>query len=155
MVNHEPLFYPYIHAYNPIERAILSRYSVPTFYINGVPMSQSNELQQLNNRLDKCRHKLEAAKQRADKAVIYQFETEINQITKKIAQLNHKKSYDLNKERKALLEMPFSRALTKEEQSDQGKLKKSVKGLIIVHPLTKVGKELKLEEMTGFAPKEF
>lgn len=118
-------------------------------------MSQQNELQQLNNRLDKCRHKLEAAQKRADNAMIYQFETEINQLSKKIAQLNHKKSYDLNKERKALLAMPFSRALTKEEKADQGKLKKSVKGLIIVHPLTKIGKELKLEEMTGFAPKEF
>lgn len=123
--------------------------------MNGVPMSQANELQQLNNRLDKCRHKLEAAKQRADKATIFQFETEINQITKKIAQLNHKKSYDLNKERKALLAMPFSRELTKQEQADQGKLKKSVKGLVVVHPLTKLGKELKLEAMTGFAPKEF
>ncbi|MCF7353040.1 YibL family ribosome-associated protein [Vibrio sp. CK2-1] len=118
-------------------------------------MSQQNELQQLNNRLDKCRHKLEAAQKRADKAMIYQFETEINQLSKKVAQLNHKKSYDLNKERKALLEMPFSRALTKDEKADQGKLKKSVKGLVIVHPLTKIGKELKLEEMTGFAPKEF
>lgn len=118
-------------------------------------MSQQNELQQLNNRLDKCRHKLEAAQKRADKAMIYQFELEISQISKKVAQLNHKKSYDLNKERKALLEMPFIRALTKEEKADQGKLKKSVKGLVIIHPLTKLGKELKLEEMTGFAPKEF
>ncbi len=121
----------------------------------GEHMSQQNELQQLNNRLDKCRHKLAAAQKREDKPVIFQFETEINQITKKIAQINHKNNYDLNKERKALLAMPFSRALTKEEKADQGKLKKSVKGLVVVHPLTKIGKALQLEEMTGFAPKEF
>ncbi|MFV0576656.1 MAG: YibL family ribosome-associated protein [Vibrio sp.] len=118
-------------------------------------MSQNNELQQLNNRLDTCRHKLEAAKKRADKPMIFQFEAEIKQLNKKIAQIKHKNSYDLNKERKALLAMPFIRALTKEEKADQGKLKKSVKGLVIVHPLTKLGKELKLEEMTGFSPKEF
>ncbi len=34
-----------------------------------------------------------------------------------------------------------------------GKLKKSVKGLVIVHPMTKIGKELRIEVMTGYAPK--
>ncbi|WP_253659124.1 DUF2810 domain-containing protein, partial [Vibrio sp. Y53_MX_L15] len=61
----------------------------------------------------------------------------------------------LNKERKSLLDMPFSREITKAEQADIGKLKKRVRGLVIVHPLTKVGKELRLDVMTGFAPKEF
>lgn len=51
--------------------------------------------------------------------------------------------------------MPFSREITKAEQADMGKLKKSVKGLVVVHPMTKLGKELRLEVMTGFAPKEF
>ena len=51
--------------------------------------------------------------------------------------------------------MPFSREITKAEQADIGKLKKRVRGLVIVHPLTKVGKELRLDVMTGFAPKEF
>ena len=58
-------------------------------------------------------------------------------------------------ERKALLDMPFSREITKEEQADMGKLKKSVKGLVVVHPMTKLGKELRLDAMTGFAPKKF
>ncbi len=118
-------------------------------------MSQNNELQQLNNRLDKCRHKLEAAQKRSDRAMIFQFETEIGKVTKQINQIKHKNSYDLNKERKRLLAMSFIRELTKEEQADQGKLKKSVKGLVIVHPLTKIGKELRLEAMTGFSPTEF
>lgn len=118
-------------------------------------MSIKNEIQQLNNRLDKCRHKLTAAQERSDKGMIFQFEAEIKKLTKQISSLQHKQKYDLNKERKGLLDMPFSRPLTKEEQADQGSLKKKVKGLVIVHPLTKVGKELRLDVMTGFAPKEF
>ena len=90
-------------------------------------MSAKNELQQINNRLDKCRHKLAAAKARNDRPVVRQFEDEIKKLTKKIAQLKHKQSYDVNQERKSLLDMPFSREITKAEQADMGKLKKSVK----------------------------
>ena len=32
-----------------------------------------------------------------------------------------------------------------------GKLKKSVRGLVIVHPMTALGREMKLTEMTGFS----
>ncbi|WP_394246662.1 YibL family ribosome-associated protein [Vibrio profundi] len=118
-------------------------------------MSGKNEIQQINNRLDKCRHKLAAAKTRKDGPVIRQFEDEIKKLNKKIAQLKHKQSYDINQERKSLLDMPFSREITKAEQADMGKLKKSVKGLVVVHPMTKIGKELRIEVMTGYAPKKF
>lgn len=118
-------------------------------------MSVNKELQQLNNRLDKCKNKLSAAVSRRDQPIISQAEKEIEQLTKKINQIKHKQSYDLNKERKRLLDMPFQRELTKEEQADLGRLKKSVKGLVVVHPLTKIGKELRLEAVTGFAPKSF
>ena len=79
----------------------------------------------------------------------------IDELNKKINQLRHKQSFTLNKERKALLDMPFSREITKQEQADMGKLKKSVRGLVVVHPLTKLGKELNLDVVTGFAPKAF
>ncbi len=118
-------------------------------------MSNSKEIQQLNNRLDKYKHKLDAAVSRRDQPVINQFEKEIESLNKKVKQLKHKQQFDLNKERKALLDMPFQRGLTKEEQADLGKLKKRVKGLVVVHPLTKLGKELRLEVITGFAAKEF
>ena len=36
-----------------------------------------------------------------------------------------------------------------------GKKIESVKGLIIVHPITKIGKQLNLEVMTGFSPIKF
>lgn len=118
-------------------------------------MSNNKEIQQLNSRLDKYKHKLAAAISRNDRPVINQFEREIESLTKKLNQLKHKQQYDLNKERRSLSDMPFQRALTKEEQADLGKLKKRVKGLVVVHPLTKLGKELRIEVVTGFAPKEF
>ena len=48
--------------------------------------------------------------------------------------------------------MPFRRAITKKEQADMGKLKKSVRGLVVVHPMTALGREMGLKEMTGFCP---
>ncbi|KXF80521.1 YibL family ribosome-associated protein [Enterovibrio coralii] len=118
-------------------------------------MSMKQELQQQKNRLNKSQLKLDAAKSRGDDAMVTKFTNDIEDINKKISQLTHKQNFALNKERKALLDMPFSREITKQEQADMGKLKKSVKGLVVVHPLTKLGKELRLEVVTGFAPKEF
>lgn len=118
-------------------------------------MSLKNDIQQLNNRLDSCRHKLDAAKTRGDSAMISKFTDEVEQLTKQVNSLKNKAEYELNKERKILSDMPFYRELTKAEQADLGKLKKSVKGLVIVHPTTKIGKTLRLEAMTGFAPKPF
>lgn len=118
-------------------------------------MSSKKELQNLNNRIDKCRHKLAAATTRGDQPVIRQFELEISKLQKQVAQLKHKESYDLNKERKELSDMPFSRPLTKQEQADLGQLKRKVKGIVVVHPMTKLGKALRVDEVTGFANKEF
>jgi len=118
-------------------------------------MSLKNDIQQLNNRLDTCRRKLDAAKTRGDSAMISKFTDDLDQLSKKLNGLKGKEDYELNKERKQLADMPFSRELTKAEQSDLGKLKKSVKGLVVVHPMTKIGKALRLQAMTGFAPKPF
>ncbi|GAL28155.1 hypothetical protein JCM19239_3391 [Vibrio variabilis] len=92
-------------------------------------MSMKQELQKLNNRLDKCKHKLDGAKSRGDNELISRFTDEIDKITKKIAQMKHKQSYDMNKERKSLLDMPFSREITKAEQADMGKTEKVSKRL--------------------------
>ncbi|NRF29883.1 YibL family ribosome-associated protein [Vibrio coralliilyticus] len=118
-------------------------------------MSTKQELQNLNNRLDKCQRKLDAAKSRGDQEMVTKFTDEADKLSKKIHVMKSKQKYDMNKERKSLIDMPFSRAITKEEQADMGKLKRSVKGLIVVHPMTKLGKELRLEVMTGYAPKKF
>jgi ribosome-associated protein len=45
--------------------------------------------------------------------------------------------------------------LTKAEQADMGKLNKSVKGLVVVHPLTALGREMGIKDVTGFAPAKF
>ncbi|MGD8112803.1 YibL family ribosome-associated protein [Vibrio sp. TRT 21S02] len=118
-------------------------------------MSLKNEIQQLNNRIDTCRHKLNAAQARGDNEMISKFTDDLAKLEKKANSLKSKQKYDMNKERKSLLDMPFSREITKAEQADLGKLKKSVKGLVVVHPMTKLGKELHLNVMTGFAPKKF
>lgn len=52
------------------------------------------------------------------------------------------------------MKMPFQRAITK-EQADMGKLKKSVRGLVVVHPMTALGREMGLQEMTGFSKTAF
>ncbi len=122
---------------------------------DGEKMSLKNEIQQLSNRIDTCKRKLDAAKSRGDSPMISKFTDEIEKHEKKLSSLKHKQSYDLNKERKTLLDMPFSREITKAEQADMGKLKKSVKGLVVVHPMTKIGKALQLKVMTGYAPKSF
>ncbi|MBF9003436.1 MULTISPECIES: YibL family ribosome-associated protein [Vibrio] len=118
-------------------------------------MSLKTELQNLNNRLDTRRRKLDTARQRGDQELITRFTNEIDELTKKISQIKHKQDYEVNKKRRELNQMPFSRELTKAEQADLGKLKKSVKGLVVVHPMTKEGKLLQLEVMTGFAPRPF
>ncbi|WP_407552581.1 YibL family ribosome-associated protein [Vibrio parahaemolyticus] len=118
-------------------------------------MSIKTDIQKLHNRVDTCQRKLDAARSRGDHEMISKFTDEVEDLTKKLNQLKHKQTYELNKERKSLLDMLFSREITKAEQADIGKLKKRVRGLVIVHPMTKMGKELRLDVMTGFAPKEF
>ncbi len=118
-------------------------------------MSIKTDIQKLHNRVDNCQRKLDAARSRGDHEMISKFTDEVEELTKKLNQLKHKQSYEMNKERKSILDLPFSREITKAEQADIGKLKKRVRGLVIVHPMTKMGKELRLDVMTGFAPKEF
>ncbi|GIU49989.1 YibL family ribosome-associated protein [Shewanella algidipiscicola] len=118
-------------------------------------MNLKQELQQLNDRLDKCRRKLDAAEKRGDHAVILQFKQEINAVTKQIAHVKNQQTRLLNKKGTDVKSLPFSRTLTKAEQADMGKLKKSVKGLVVVHPMTALGREMGLTQVTGFAPKAF
>lgn len=118
-------------------------------------MNIKEQIQQANNHLDKYKHQLEAAESRGDEAMITKFTQNIATLTAELNSLHGKQDYDLNKERKRVSDMPFYREITKQEQADIGKLKKSVKGLVIVHPMTKLGKALRLDAMTGFAPRPF
>ncbi|ASJ96368.1 MULTISPECIES: YibL family ribosome-associated protein [Shewanella] len=118
-------------------------------------MNLKQELQQLNDRLDKYRRKLDAAEKRGDQAVILQFKQEINAVTKQITHVKQQQSRQLNKKGSEVSELAFSRALTKAEQADMGKLKRSVKGLVVVHPMTALGRQMGLTQVTGYAPKAF
>ncbi|WP_153915622.1 YibL family ribosome-associated protein [Shewanella sp. TC10] len=118
-------------------------------------MNLKQELQTLNDKAEKFRRKLAAAEAREDKAVIMQFKKEIATVTKRIASLKNQQSRQLNKQGQDIKNLKFSRALTKAEQADMGKLKKSVKGLVVVHPMTAVGREMNVQVVTGFAPAKF
>lgn len=118
-------------------------------------MNIKQELQRLNNKLDKSNRKLAAAKQRGDQAIVLQFQAEIELLTKGIASAKNQNDREIGSKGNIIKALAFNRELTKEEQADMGKLKKSVRGLIVVHPLTALGRELAILKVTGFAPKKF
>ena len=116
---------------------------------------EKNVIKRLSDRLDAIRHQqaelslVEAADKYAE------LEQEIATLEAEIARLKDVRTDKLSKEAQKLMAMPFKRAITKKEQADMGKLKKSVRGLVVVHPMTALGREMGLKEMTGFARSEF
>ncbi|WP_299496829.1 YibL family ribosome-associated protein [uncultured Shewanella sp.] len=118
-------------------------------------MNLKQELQDLNNKLDKSRRKLAAAEQRGDRGVVLQFKQEVNALTKRINSIKNQQTRELGKTGQNVKDMRFNRVLTTAEQADMGKLKKSVRGLVVVHPMTALGREMGLKEVTGFAPAAF
>lgn len=118
-------------------------------------MNLNKDLQKLNNRLDKSRVKLAAAELRQDTEIVAQFKREIEQITKNVEAIKGQISRENASKSSGITSMAFNRALTKAEQADMGKLKKSVRGLVVVHPMTAVGKEIGVSVVTGYAPKPF
>lgn len=115
---------------------------------------EKNEIKRLSDRLDAIRHQqaelslVEAADKYAE------LEKEKATLETEIERLRSVQSQKLSKEAQKLMSLPFRRAITK-EQADMGKLKKSVRGLVVVHPMTALGREMGLKEMTGFARSEF
>lgn len=109
---------------------------------------EKNEIKRLSDRLDAIRH------QQADLSLVEaadkyaELEKEKATLEAEIARLREVHSQKLSKEAQKLMKMPFQRAITKKEQADMGKLKKSVRGLVVVHPMTALGREMGLEEMT-------
>ncbi|MFT7405934.1 MAG: ribosome-associated protein [Zhongshania sp.] len=120
-----------------------------------VAMNLNKDIQQLNNKLDILRRKLDDAKARDDQGLVKQFKRELTTVNKKIASIKGMQSRSNSAQGEALNALSFHRALSKLEQADMGKFKKSVRGLIVVHPLTTLGKEMGISEVTGYAPKAF
>ena len=118
-------------------------------------MNLKLELQELNDKLDKFRRKLAAAEQRGDAVIVAQFKREIAAVTKRISAVKGQQTRVLSKQGGDVKSLPFHRALTKAEQADMGQLKKTVKGLVVVHPMTALGREMGIKEVTGYAPSAF
>ncbi len=118
-------------------------------------MKLKQQTQQLHNNLDKLRSKLASAKKSNDLYKYGQLQTEIAKVEKQLEASKKQQANQVNNKTSQVKALPFNRALTKQEQADMGKLKKSVKGLVVVHPLTAIGKEMGVKQVTGFAPKRF
>jgi ribosome-associated protein len=108
----------------------------------GDGMSVKQDLQKLKDHLDKYRRKLTVAEQRNDLLIMAQFKAEIDKTTTKIADLKGRQSLQVGSKAGNIKALAFNRALTKSEQADLGKLKKTVRGLVVVHPMTALGRDM-------------
>ena len=72
-----------------------------------------------------------------------------------IERLREVKGQKLSKEAQKLMNMPHRRAITKKSRPIWASWKKSVRGLVVVHPMTELGREMGLKEMTGFCKTAF
>jgi ribosome-associated protein len=115
----------------------------------------NKDIQEINNKLDLLRRKLDEAKLRNDPGIIAKIQREISKLNRKVGSIKGMQTAQNSSKGDELKEMAFHRALTKTEQADMGKFKKSVRGLIVVHPLTALGREMGISEVTGYALVKF
>ncbi len=116
---------------------------------------EKNEIKLLSDKLDAIKHQM-ADMPLVDQAEKYaELEKEQLKLETEIARLKDVRVEKLSKEAQKLKQLPFSRAITKKEQADMGKLKKAVRGIVVVHPMTALGREMGLKEVTGFARTAF
>ena len=113
------------------------------------------EIKTLSDKLDALKHKEHGLLITGDSEQLGELLKEKDKLAAEIERLRGVRADKLSKEAQKLQKMPFSRAITKKEQANMGALKKSVRGLIVVHPTTALGREMGLKEMTGFARTEF
>ena len=113
------------------------------------------EIKTLSDKLDALNHKEASLLASGDSEKLGELLKEQEKLTAEIERLRNVRSEKLSKEAQKLQKMPFSRVITRKEQANMGALKKSVRGLIVVHPTTALGREMGLKEMTGFARTPF
>ncbi|CAK9886798.1 MAG: putative protein YibL [Candidatus Erwinia impunctatus] len=114
-----------------------------------------DEIRNLSNKLDALTHKEAPLLAAGESEKLAQLLTEKDKLQAEITRLRGVQEQVLSKEAQKLAKMPFKRAITKKEQANMGALKKSVRGLVVVHPMTSLGREMGLQEMTGFAHAPF
>lgn len=113
------------------------------------------EIKRLSDLLDALNHKDATVIQQGNPELIAQHTKEKEKLATEIERLKNVRGEKLSAEAQKLSKLPFSREITKKEQADMGALKKSARGLIVVHPMTALGREMGLKEMTGFSKTEF
>ncbi|KAA8997353.1 YibL family ribosome-associated protein [Affinibrenneria salicis] len=113
------------------------------------------EIKRLSDLLETLKRKQPSLLAQGNAEAIDQNEQEQTKLAAEIERLRGVREQKLSKQAQKLAKLPFSRAITKKEQADMGTLKKSVRGLVVVHPMTALGREMGLKEMTGYAPKPF
>ncbi len=116
---------------------------------------EKTQIKLLSDRLDLIRHKMANISLTEEAEKYAEFEKEKVALETEIVHLKEVRNKKLSKEAQKLVGMPFKRIITKREQADIGKLKKAVRGLIIVHPMTALGREMGLDGMTGFSKTDF
>jgi ribosome-associated protein len=112
------------------------------------------EIKRLSDMLDALNHKDATVIQAGNAELIDKHEEEKEKLAAEIARLKDVRVKKLSTEAQKL-EKLFSREITKKEQADMGTLKKTVRGIVVVHPMTALGREMGLKAVTGFAKKEF
>ncbi|OON40165.1 hypothetical protein BTJ39_09725 [Izhakiella australiensis] len=116
---------------------------------------EKEEIKRLSDRLDALNRKEPTLLSAGDSEKLGELLAEKDKLEAEIERLRSLREQKLSKEALKLKKMTFSRAITRKEQANMGALKKSVKGLVVVHPMTALGREMELTEMTGFANSKF
>ncbi|ATA26078.1 hypothetical protein BIY26_12725 [Brenneria goodwinii] len=116
---------------------------------------EKTEIKRLSDQLDKLNRKQATLLAQGDAEAIALNAAACEKLAAEIERLRDVREQKLSQEAQKLSRLPFSRVITKKEQANLGGLKKSVRGLVVVHPMTALGREMGLKEMTGYAPKEF
>lgn len=113
------------------------------------------EIKTLSDKLDALTRKEPLLLESGDAEKLGELMKEKEKLVVELERLRGVREQKLSKEAQKLKQLPFSRAITKKEQANMGALKKSVRGIVVVHPMTALGREMGLQEVTGFARTTF
>jgi len=116
---------------------------------------EKNEIKLLSDKLDALKRKEPQLLESGDTEKLGALLKEKEALVIEIERLRGQRVEKLSAEAQKLQKMGFSREITKKEQANLGALKKSVRGLVVVHPMTALGREMGLKAMTGFAKTAF
>ncbi len=113
------------------------------------------EIKRLSDQLDSINHKSQPLLENGNVEKLGELMREKQTIEDELVRLREEHTASLSKEAQKLQKLPFQRPITKKEQADMGALKKRVRGIVVVHPMTALGREMELDAVTGFARTEF